>query len=123
MLLKHTSQPEVLFSVMRSKPKDVDASPGTVLLWTKFVDENESLQPLPVYAIVLSRGDTASGTEKRCYALVCHSKEPLSLSSLAFFGFSHFRNIGGRGGKVGFSQVTVNVTHVAAQASGPHNMK
>jgi hypothetical protein len=118
-LINCAPQPEVFFSVMRSKPKRVDSSPGTVLLWTHFVDQNGGLQPLPQHTIVLSRGDTASGKEKRCYALVCHSDIALCLSSIAHFNLSHFRNLGEVGGKVGFSQVTVNIKHLSKESHGP----
>jgi hypothetical protein len=110
-LLRRTEQPEVLFSVMRSKPKQEDASPKSILIWTQYFNENGLLQSLPPHVLVLSRGETPSGVEKRCYALVCHSNTPLSISSLASFDVSHFRNIAGNNGKVGFSQVTTNIEH------------
>jgi hypothetical protein len=110
-LLRRTPEPEVFFSVMRSRPKPVDTDPTSVLLWTQYYDAVGGLRSLPDHALVMSRGHTATGVAKRCYALVCHSDTPLTLAPLAAFDFSHFRNISGKGGVLGFSQVTANIEH------------
>jgi hypothetical protein len=119
-LLRRTSQPEVFFSIMRAKPKRQDVAPATVLLWTEYIDENGRAQPLPPHALVLSRGSTASGVKKRCYALVCYSETVLSPSSHAYLDLSHFRNLGGTKSKIGFSQVTATIEHTTAHHESVH---
>lgn len=117
-LLRHVSQPEVLFSIMRSRPKHQDVAPASVLLWTQYFDANGLVRELPLSALVLSRGDTLTGVKKRCYALVCHSDASLTPSPLATLDLSHFRNLGGSQGPIGFSQVTTNVEHTSKKQAG-----
>lgn len=117
-LLSRTANPEVLFSVMRAKPKPQDVCPTSLFLWTASLDEDNELQPLPPHVLVLSRGDTASGAKHRHYALVCHSEEALSPSSLGSLDLAHFRNLGGAKGKVGHSQVTANIEHCTGDTHG-----
>jgi hypothetical protein len=117
-LLRRAPEPEILFSVMRTKPKIQDSSPSSVLLWTEYIDANGLSQPLPPHALVLSRGSTMTGIKKRCYALVCYSEKPLSPSPLGAFDISHFRNLGGTQGKIGFSQVTANIEHFSEKQTG-----
>jgi len=117
-LLRRTSTPEVLFSVMRAKPKREDVTPGSLLLWTEYIDVGGLSQPLPSHALVLSRGDTASGVKRRHYALVCYSDAVLSSSSFGTIDLSHFKNVGGTHGRVGYSQVTANIEHIPIKEAG-----
>lgn len=117
-LLLRTPNPEVLFSIMRAKPKVEDVSPASVLLWTCFIDEQRTLHPLPCHALVLSRADTESGMKKRCYALVCHSTAMFTPLLHASLDHSHLRNLGGNQRRLAFSQVTANVEHVQGKHDG-----
>jgi len=120
-LLSRTSQPEVLFSIMKSRPKKEDVEPTSVLLWTKYIDDAGISRSLPTHALVLSRGHTLSGEKRRHYALVCHSDTQLKLASLGSLALAHFKNLGGDNRQVGFSQVTATVFHdPAGTHTGPY---
>jgi hypothetical protein len=105
-LLRRVERPQVLFSVMRSRPKHIDAAPTEVLLWTMFVDECGSMRPLPDHVIVVSRGSGRSRTKVAHYALVCQSSQALQLRPCGGLNLSAFRNLGSRNPRVGNSQVT-----------------
>ncbi|MBN9669482.1 hypothetical protein [Roseibium aggregatum] len=98
---------QVIFSVMKSKPKREDTSPSEIVRWQNYVDFNGSIRPIPSHTVVTSKGRSASGPKRSHYALMCFSETPLKLRrDGAFFDPHHFRNAGGKGGPVGASQVT-----------------
>jgi hypothetical protein len=65
----------VLFSVMLTRPKKIDTSPGEVYLWTGYEDPDGGIHDLPPHVIVTSRG---GASKSRHYALVCQSAVPLA---------------------------------------------
>lgn len=101
-----------VFSVMKSKPKPVDVSPGRTVVWRQYFDEQGIERDLPSSAIVTSRGDSATGAKTRHYALMCRSDLPLTLKEGAPFDPVAFRNVGKVGGPVGASQVTALLRQV-----------
>jgi hypothetical protein len=67
-----------LFSPMPSKPKDIDRTPGEVVLWNSWLDEIGSARPLPAHAFITSRAYFEKGNRKlRHYALQCTSSSKL----------------------------------------------
>jgi hypothetical protein len=66
------------------------------------LDATGKSHPLPHNVLVTSRATTRSFH----YALVCRSEKPLSLGDLGPFDPSAYRNFGGTGAPVGYSQVT-----------------
>lgn len=119
-LRQRVTTPQVLFSIMRSKPKRQDVEPTALLLWTAYIDGDGNVHPLPRHALILSRATTATGDKLRYYALVCHSDASLTLRSLATLDFAHFRNLGSSNPNIGFSQVTANIEHLECERSGPY---
>lgn len=105
--LAHTVQ--VYFSVMKGKPRKVDATPGQVLVWSRYVDCDGIVRPLPEHVLVTSRGSTSTVMKRRHYALVCRSEEPLVLGDYGPFDPGFFKNYSGTGRPVGASQVTALV--------------
>lgn len=103
----------VIFSVMKSRPKAVDASPGRTVAWTRYFDADGVERDLPANVIVTSRGDSAQGAKRVHYALMCHSDRPLALTSGSPFDVSAYRNAGGTGAPVGASQVTALLRRVS----------
>lgn len=93
---------DVLFSVMKSKPKPQDNAPARVLAWRRYLDVDGTVKPLPPHVLVTSR----AGARDCHYALICRSDTPLMLKDEGPFDPRAFRNIGGVGGTVGASQVT-----------------
>lgn len=105
-LARCVERPQVLFSVMRSRPKRIDAAPAEVLLWTLFVDRHGSVRPLPDHVVVVSRGSAAGRAKLAHHALVCRSPDPLQLGRHGTLNLSAFRNLGSGNPRVGNSQVT-----------------
>jgi hypothetical protein len=95
-----------IFSVMKSRPKTMDAAPNRTFAWRSFVDAHGVTRELPAHAIVTSRGDSAGGPKRHHYALMCFSPRPLALECGTAFDVSAYRNVGGTGAPVGASQVT-----------------
>ncbi len=100
-LVRASEAIDVLFSVMKSRPKAQDVAPSRVLAWRSYVDEDGGARPLPPNVLVTSR----AGSRDCHYALVCRSESPLGVSDEGPFDPSAFRNYGA-GGAVGASQVT-----------------
>lgn len=105
-LLRRVERPQVLFSVMRSWPKHIDAAPAEVLLWTKFVDDCGVVRALPEHVVVVSRGSREGKSKLTHYALVCQSSQTLQLRPCGGLNLSAFRNLGSSNPRVGNSQVT-----------------
>lgn len=107
----------VVFSIMKSKPRPIDHTPASLLLWRRYIDFDGMERELPPQAFVTSRGETRAGGKRAHYALMCASASPLRLQRGVGFDPSAFRNVGPKGGPVGASQVTALLRRVAA--SGP----
>lgn len=101
-----------VFSVMKSRPKGVDVSPGRVVAWRRFVDSDGAVRRLPGNVVVTSRADSAGGPKRHHAALLCRSAAPLALGQGPAFDPGAFVNAGAGGGPVGASQVTALLRRV-----------
>jgi hypothetical protein len=108
-----------VFSIMKSRPKAIDASPARTVAWRRYVDAHGAERPLPPHALVTSRGDSASGAKRAHYALMCRSDEPLAIRRGEPFDPAAFRNAGGTGAPVGASQVTALLRRVGKDSAAP----
>lgn len=109
----------VVFSVMRSKPKPIDAAPSRTVVWRRYVDKDGAVRPLPAHCIVTSRGDSAKGPKRAHYALMCRSEASLILRSGIDFDPASYRNAGAAGAPVGASQVTALLQPAAPSGGKP----
>ena len=73
-LLRSSDNPIVIFSPIKSKPKDRDVSPGQVAVWSRATAPNGDPFVLPEHSVVTSR--FAKGKQSH-FALVCKSSKPL----------------------------------------------
>jgi hypothetical protein len=105
-----------VFSIMKSRPKVVDAAPARTVAWRRYIDAQGVDRPLPPHALVTSRGDSASGAKRIHYALMCRSNTSLALRRGEPFDPAAFRNVGGAGAPVGTSQVTALLRRVGVGA-------
>jgi hypothetical protein len=97
----------VLFSIMKSKPKAVDAAPTRVWLWRRYFDCHGRERPVPPAVVVTSRGTPLGGPKRHHAALICRSDGPLRLAvDGRCFDPGAYRNAGPGGAPVGASQVT-----------------
>jgi hypothetical protein len=108
---------EVLFSVMKSRPKTQDVAPSSVLAWRNYVDVDGSVRPIPAHVLVTSR----AGNRDYHFALVCRSDAPLGVSDEGPFDPTAFRNCGA-GGAVGSSQVTALLERFAPDGSSDYRV-
>jgi hypothetical protein len=100
---------DIVFSLMKSRPKARDCAPDGVVAWRTYLDIHDVEKPLPPNVLVTSRMETGSGAKSVHYALMCRSDEELQLGDLGPFDPSAYRNIGDVGGPVSNSQVTALV--------------
>jgi hypothetical protein len=100
---------DVVFSVMKSRPRLADVSPSLTLIWRRFIDCDGIERRLPAASLVTSKGEARSGAKSSHFALLCKSDRPLELSDYGGFDPAAFRNVGPSGGAVGSSQVTALV--------------
>lgn len=116
-VLARTAQPvRAIFSIMKSKPRVLDATATELLLWGGYIDADGIGRQLPAGSIVTSRAGTGKGRKRAHYALMCHSDSPLRIDRHgARFDPTAFRNAGEVGGPVGASQVTALLRQVAEQ--------
>lgn len=104
----------VVFSIMKSKPRQADKAPSRVVAWRKYFDVHGAERVLPQGALVTSRGDSPkSGAKRVHYALMCRSEKPLAISRGEPFDVNAYRNAGRDGKPVGASQVTALLRQVA----------
>lgn len=105
----------VVFSRMLSKPKAIDASPASIVAWTRIVGADGVARPLPKASIVTSRH---TGRDVH-YCLHCGSDAPLELGDVGPFDPGAYRNHGDAGGPVGASQVTSLLTRTGPDSGRP----
>lgn len=102
----------VVFSIMKSRPKAVDAAPTAIVAWRRFIDADGVERDLPASTIVTSRRDSARGAKRVHYALMCYSTEPLHIERGEPFDVTAYRNASGAGAPIGASQVTALLRRV-----------
>lgn len=107
-LVRRASVPEVIFSPIKSAPREEDVSPPAVVAWTAGSTICGDRYELPETVLVTSRF-VPSHPRRSHYALVCYSEQPLRMvSSDRRIALGSLRNlVSGR--KVGASQVTAIV--------------
>jgi hypothetical protein len=74
-LIRLTSNPEVLFSPIKGKPRVADANPPAVVAWTSARGIFDDDFVIPKHSLVTSRFDPTNPRSAH-YALVCYSEEP-----------------------------------------------
>ena len=116
-LARATDGIDVLFSVMKSKPKAHDVVPSRVLAWRSYVDVDGVVRPLPRHVLVTSRANSRD----HHYALMCRSESALYVSDEGPFDPSAYRNFGA-GGAVGNSQVTALLERCAPDSSSDYRV-
>jgi hypothetical protein len=116
-LVRAAAAIDVLFSVMKSKPKAHDAAPSRVLAWRRYIDAEGVMRAIPKHVLVTSR----AGSRDCHYALMCRSESPLEVTDEGPFDPTAFRNYGA-GGAVGASQVTALIERCAPDGSSGYRV-
>lgn len=113
-LIAARPQPEVLFSPILGRPREVDTNPKQVVAWTIGETPAGRLVELPGTIRV-----TSHGGRRVHYALVCASDEPLALADLGRLQLQSLRNLRS-GNPVGASQVTAVVRDIGREGVGQY---
>jgi hypothetical protein len=117
LLITNKPRPEVLFSLMLSRPHGRDSAPHGVLLWQAY-ETRKGSRPLPPHVVVTSRARMSNGSPKRRhYALICESHSSILNNSGGKLDADCLRNIGDGGRPVGSSQVTAVVEQRGTRGS------
>ena len=107
-LLRRSSDPSVLFSPIKSRPRAADASPPRVAAWTAAETMDGQPYELPSGSVVTSRLDRDQPKASH-YALVCRVERPLQPEEAGLsLDFCGLRNLT-TGSCLGSSQVTAVV--------------
>lgn len=104
---------DVVFSLMKSRPKSIDITPSGLLRWHTYFDLDGTERQLPTHACVTSRSSTGLSLKQRHYALICYSHDQLRIGDWGPFYPTSYRNVGPNGKPVSQSQVTALLTKVA----------
>lgn len=110
---------DVVFSIMKSRPKAVDVAPSRLRIWRSFFDHSGREQPLPQATLITSKADAGIRARNVHYALMCRSDQELRLGDFGPFDPSAYRNVSDTGGAVGASQVTALLRRVSGEAPAP----
>ncbi|HXH42387.1 MAG TPA: hypothetical protein VNK51_00920 [Bradyrhizobium sp.] len=106
---------DVVFSIMKSRPKQVDIAPNRLRIWRSYFDHSGRELPLPPATLITSRADTGNRAKTVHYALMCRSEQKLTLGDFGPFDPNAYRNVSDTGGAVGASQVTALLRRVCRE--------
>jgi hypothetical protein len=114
-------KPMVFFTLIKSKPKQIDVSPKRVVAWRAFVDREGIKHPMPDHVFVTSRASDRTFSRGSHFALVCRKDSPLSsgesCGSICIHSLMNFSATT----KVAFSQVTAIVSTTRSTTPLDHN--
>lgn len=103
---------DVVFSMMKSRPKSSDVTPSGLVVWRSYFDFDGVERPLPPNVLITS-GPKAS--RRAHYALMCHADQQLKLADLGAFDPTAYLNVSEAARPVGASQVTALLRRVAGE--------
>jgi len=104
-LVRKSSQPELLFSPIKGRPRSTDVCPEAVVRWRSAETIDGDILHIPDAITLTSRMATGKRSH---YALVCSTERPLEFANHGQVAFGALRNLlSGR--SVGPSQVTAVV--------------
>ena len=107
-LMQHTARPQVIFSPIKTEPKQKDVSPPAVVMWTEAEAIDGRRFAIPRHSLVTSRFDPET-PKRHHFALVCYSATPIVPLQRNFtIGFQQLSNLR-TGRPVAASQVTAIV--------------
>lgn len=104
---------DVVFSLMKSRPKAVDVSPNRVVVWRGYFGLDGEELRLPPNSLVTSR---AKASGRAHYALICHAARKLELADHGAFDPAAYLNVSAAGRPVGASQVTALLRRISPEA-------
>lgn len=110
------SEVSVVFSLMKTRPRESDLFPDRVAIWRRYVDTHGMARMLPEHVLVTSKMRASAAPRNVHYALVCRSDAPLRLQRGVLFNHHAYRNVSVRRARVAPSQVTALLEPTGASA-------
>ncbi|WP_167153147.1 hypothetical protein [Burkholderia sp. Cy-647] len=105
---------DVLFTPMKSAPKQADISPSKTFLWLSSIERDGRIAPLPKHLLITSRGSEGKRTH---YALLCHSDSSIENEALEHYIYAASARNLASSNRIGASQVTSMVRYGSASSS------
>ena len=122
-LAKSNARIDVLFSIMKGRPRISDVGPSLTLIWRGYIDCDGLERQLPPGSLVTSKGEFQNRAKSTHFALFCRSDRQLELGDYGSFDPSAFRNVGANGRAVGPSQVTALLRRTSVMGpDGPYRI-
>jgi hypothetical protein len=106
---------DVVFSVMKTRPKPEDAAPSKLVIWRSYYDHDGKERSLPAASLVTSRAESETRLKGTHYALMCRADTALDLGDFGSFDPSAYRNASEFAGAVGASQTTALLRRVTVE--------
>lgn len=113
-LVRSGRQIDVVFSLMKSRPRTIDTAPDRIAVWRAYYDVAGNERRLPPGSLVTSR---MSASGRAHYALICRSEKKLEITDAGAFDPTAYRNVSIAGRPVGASQVTALLRRVAMEGA------
>jgi hypothetical protein len=99
---------DVLFTPMKSAPKQADVAPSQTFLWLSYIECDGRIAALPEHLLITSRGGASKKTH---YALLCHSESSIEEQSLENYIYAASARNLASSNSIGPSQVTSMVRY------------
>lgn len=115
-LAREKEDVDVVFSIMKARPKKQDLSPSGLLVWQRYIDSEGAEHPIPNHVLVTSKLGAGKNGKRVHYALLCKSNKPLELQDYGPFDPSAYRNVSEGQRPVGASQVTALVSRTSVES-------
>jgi hypothetical protein len=101
---------DVLFTPMKSAPKQVDVAPSQTFLWLSYIESDGRIASLPDHLLITSRGSESKRTH---YALLCYSDHSIEDDMLEDYIYATSARNLASSNRIGPSQVTSMVRYGA----------
>lgn len=99
---------DVLFTPMKSAPKQTDVSPSQTFLWLSYIESDGRIAALPEHLLITSRGGESKRTH---YALLCHSENSIEADAREHYIYATSARNLASSNRIGASQVTSMVRY------------
>lgn len=116
-LMQRTARPRVIFSPIKTEPRQKDIAPPAVAMWTEAEALDGRMFEIPAHSLVTSRFDPVA-PKRHHFALVCYSPTPIiPIKRELKIGFQQLSNLR-TGRPVAASQVTAIVERRETETGG-----
>lgn len=109
---------DVLFTPMKSAPKQTDVAPSQTFLWLSYIECDGRIAALPEHLLITSRGGVSKKTH---YALLCHSDSSIEEEAMESYIYAASARNLASSNRIGPSQVT-SMVHYGCHLDMPNDV-